>query len=558
MKPNSLRALALAVALGLSLGACAKLPSSSEVKVGSDIQGGLTADYLYYSPSGPSDGSGQQEIINGFLNAATGPQNDYQVAREFLTGSLAPKWNPGKELLIGDARPEVRLIGTLAAQLTVNAVARIDELGRYHDLGVGIKRVLNFTFAKEDGQWRVSEAPDATVLVRPVFDVLFKSYALYFYDKQNRYLVPDLRWYASRVSTSTRLVSNLLDGPDTWLASAVNTAFPPQTKLAIDSVTVQDGVAIVDLASSANKATIIQRQRMLAQLTATLTQLANVNSVEIRIDHIAQNITNLPYEVSLANNPDPIVLTKTGFKALSTTAVSMQKATAAATRWGATDFGINNQQTLLALKSRQGVGLFHLTSIDSTITPIDARPGLLAPVIDPQGYVWSLGAGKDSTLQAFDSAGHQKFVSLGWLNGKTHKAFALSREGGRIAVLLSTDTGNHLYIASIQRDSTGMPVSISDPVEIGQTQRIVRSISWIDDTNVATVALADGGYTYPLYLQVGGEVRKYAPVVNAVSVVANSTYSNAYVLDNVNQLRVLRSMTWIEYLQDVLAIHFAG
>ena len=558
MKLNSLRAVALVAALSLSLSACAKLPTSSEVKVGSDIQGGLTADYLYYSPSGPIEDSGQQEIINGFLNAATGPQNDYQVAREYMTGALAPKWNPGNELLIGDARPEIRLVGTDSAQLTVNAVARIDEMGRYHDLGAGIKRVLDFSFAKEDGQWRISQAPDATVLVRPVFDVLFKSYALYFYDKQNRYLVPDLRWYASRVSTSTRLVSNLLDGPDTWLAPSVNTAFPPQTKLAIDSVTVQDGVAVVDLANSANKATILQRQRMLAQLTATLTQLPNVFSVEIRIDHIAQNIANLPYEVSLANNPDPIVLTKTGFKALSTTAISMAKATAAAARWGATDFGINNQQTLLALKSRQGIGLFHLTSIDSTITPIDARPGLLAPVIDPQGYVWSLGAGKDSTLQAFDSAGHQKFVSLGWLNAKTHKAFAISREGGRIAVLLKTETGNRLYVASIQRDSNGAPVSISSPIEIGQTQNIVRSIAWIDDTSVATVALADGGYTYPLYLQVGGEVKKYAPVVNAVSVVANSTYSSAYVLDNVNQLRVLRSMTWIEYLQDVLAIHFAG
>ena len=91
MKLNSLRAVALVAALSLSLSACAKLPTSSEVKVGSDIQGGLTADYLYYSPSGPIEDSGQQEIINGFLNAATGPQNDYQVAREYMTGALAPK-----------------------------------------------------------------------------------------------------------------------------------------------------------------------------------------------------------------------------------------------------------------------------------------------------------------------------------------------------------------------------------------------------------------------------------------------------------------------------------
>ena len=323
MKLVSLRLVALVAAAALVLTGCAKLPTSSEVKVGSDIQGGLTTDYLYYSPSGPVEGASQQEIINGFLNAATGPQNDYQVAREFLSGDLAAKWSPSKELLVGDTRPQVSMVGATGARLTVKAVARIDETGRYHDLGDGIERVLTFGLVLEGDQWRINQAPDATVLVRPVFDVLFKSYALYFYDKQNRYLVPDLRWFATRVSTSTRLVSALLAGPDGWLSGAVQNAFPDKTNLAIDSVTVENGVAIVDLDATANTATVAQRQRMLAQLTATLTQLPSVYSVEIRIDHIAQNITSLPYEVSLANNPDPIALTVDGFGSVSYTHLTL-------------------------------------------------------------------------------------------------------------------------------------------------------------------------------------------------------------------------------------------
>lgn len=558
MKLASLRLVALVAAAALVLTGCAKLPTSSEVKVGSDIQGGLTTDYLYYSPTGPSDGASQQEIINGFLNAATGPQNDYQVAREFLAGDLAAKWSPSKELLVGDTRPQVQMIGSTGARLTVKAVARIDETGRYHDLGEGIDRVLTFELIREGDQWRISQAPDATVLVRPVFDVLFKSYALYFYDKQNRYLVPDLRWFATRVSTSTRLVSALLAGPDGWLSSAVQNAFPENTKLSIDSVTVEDGVAIVDLDSTASTATVSQRQRMLAQLTATLTQLPSVYSVEIRIDRIAQNITNLPYEVSLANNPDPIALTVEGFSLLTATPTPMKKATSAAARWRATEFGINNQQTLLAMKGPTGVGYMRLTGTDQTITPLDSRTGLLAPVIDPQGYIWSLGAAKDSALQAFDTRGNLQFAALGWLEAGTHRAFAISREGGRLAVLLVSTAGTRLLVAAIERDEDGVPIGISQPIEIGNTQNIVRSLAWIDDTSVATVAMTDEGYTYPLYLEVGGEVKKFAPVANATSVVANSSYSSAYVLDTVRQLRVLRSMTWVDFASDVLAIHFAG
>lgn len=558
MKPNSLRALASLFALVLLLSGCAKLPTNGEVKVGSDIQSGLTADYLYYSPSGPIDGASQADIINGFLNAATGPQGDYQVAREFLAGALAAEWNPSNELLIAEARPEVQLIGTTGARIRLNAMARIDDTGRYHDLGNGVERALYYEFINQDGQWRISSAPNATVLVRPVFDVLFKSYSLYFYDEQNRYLVPDLRWFATRVSTSTRLVSALLAGPSDWLSGSVQNSFPSKTKLALDSVTVENGTAIVDLDSTANHATVIERQRMLAQLTATLTQLANVFDVEIRIDHISQNIANLPYEVSLANNPDPIVLTGDGFKVLSSSASPMVRASDAAVAWGATDFAINNQQTLLALQSSKGIGLHKLTGNDAKTLLVDGRPNLLAPSIDPQGYIWTLGAAEDSGLSAFDSTGAQDFSWLGWLAGKKHLAFAVSREGGRVAVLVQNGKQNQIFVAAITRNAKGAPVAISNPIQIGQSQQIVRSLSWIDDTSVGTIARNADGLTNPIYLQIDGEIKKLTFVPNAISVVANGLYSSAYVLDSSRNLKVLRSMTWLDSASDIHAIHFAG
>ena len=558
MKASLLRALALVAITALALTGCAKLPTDSEVKVGSDIQSGLTADYLYYSPSGPDEAATQQEIINGFINAATGPQNDYQVAREYLSRDLAAKWNPSAELLVGDSRPVIEVFGSTEATVTFQAVARVDELGRYQELAPSISRILKYSMIEEDGQWRINQAPDSIVLVRPVFEVLFRSYSLYFYDNQDRYLVPDSRWFATRISTGTRLVSALLAGPDYWLTDAVNSAFPTGTQLALDSVTVDAGTAIVDLDASVNSTTVAQRQRMLVQLTSTLTQLPNVFSVQIKIDGVLQNIVNLPYQVSLAKNPDPIVLTSDGFRQLSTSAVPMKRASEAAKDWQATEFGINNQQTLLALTGPQGIAVTRLTGANSELTAIDYRGDLLAPVIDPQGLIWCQGASADSPLTAYDSTGKQVFSTLGWLSQANHVAFSISREGSRVAFLLNYEGQFRLYVAAIVRDEKGNPVAISVPVRMAKSELLTGSVSWIDETTVASISQSSGSITSPVYLQVGGQVKKLAPVPSAQSVVSSGIAAASYALDSKQELRILRSLTWINIARDILAIHFAG
>ena len=73
----------------LAIAGCAQLPRSGEIKVGPEIQGDMSSDYLYYSPSGPAAGETQQDILNGFINAGTGPQNDYEAAREYLTQNIS-------------------------------------------------------------------------------------------------------------------------------------------------------------------------------------------------------------------------------------------------------------------------------------------------------------------------------------------------------------------------------------------------------------------------------------------------------------------------------------
>ena len=69
------RIFALAAVAALLTG-CAQLPRSGAIGVGPDVQVEATDDYLYYSPSLPSPGDSQQQIVTGFLSAGNGPQND--------------------------------------------------------------------------------------------------------------------------------------------------------------------------------------------------------------------------------------------------------------------------------------------------------------------------------------------------------------------------------------------------------------------------------------------------------------------------------------------------
>ena len=97
---------ALMAAIAVLTG-CARLPMSGEVRQGQVIDDGLANEQLYYSPSGPSQGATMDEIVSGFLNAGTGPQNDYAVAREYLSEDFRSDWLPNEEVLVETGRPVI-------------------------------------------------------------------------------------------------------------------------------------------------------------------------------------------------------------------------------------------------------------------------------------------------------------------------------------------------------------------------------------------------------------------------------------------------------------------
>ena len=291
---------------------CAQLPQSGAIGIGPDIANTDGADYVYYSPASPADDASQQEIISGFLSAGNGPQNDYSVARSYLTVEKQTDWIPSEEVLLQEGPPRFTFASENEVHVDVNISASIDAYGSYTVAARGTQRHLVYRFAQQGGQWRLSEAPNLTMLLHPNFLVLFKPYSLYFFDSNHNFLVPDIRWFPSRTSTATRLASALLKGPQQWLQPALAPSSSSGIELNIDAVPIVNAEASVDLSANASQLPTKDLQYLKAQLKSTLTQLPTVTDVSIAIDGVVQAVRDVPSQVSRGAIGSPVALTSTG------------------------------------------------------------------------------------------------------------------------------------------------------------------------------------------------------------------------------------------------------
>lgn len=549
----------VATAVLIATSACATLPRSSDIKVGPNLDTGLTSDYLYYSPVGPTEGASQVEILNAFLNAGTGPQNDYSIAREFLSEKFKSDWNPSQEVLIQRGKVEYSMYSNTRATATVEVAAQVNSKGQYETLPTGSTRLLDFEFVWENDQWRLSKAPNLTLVIQPVFDVIFRSYSIYFYDQQFEYLVPDLRWFPSRASTGTRLVNALLEGPSDWLSSAVRSAIPTGTKLSTASVTILDGTATVDLTNRALTATPKLRERAKAQISATLEQLANVYNVDIQIERTPQDIATIkppiPAEVSMS----PVALTSSGLVHLAAnvnTSVIGSKQLLA--QVGATDFALSYDEQFLAMLGPDGAYLAKLGQVGNNAKRIDGRGGLLAPVFDIQGFVWSSSAMVGQGVVVTDRLGKRISFNPGWLTGTDRLAFSISREGSRATVLVRTEGGTQLYVMAIERNEKSEPVRFGAPKLVLGSSAAITNASWAGEVDLAVISTRANGLAAPAITTVGGATTNLATIQGAVSIVASNGTSSVYVLSRDGTMYQYRGATWNLVQSSVSALHFPG
>lgn len=550
-------ALATATALTATSG-CAQLPKSGEIKTGPNVEAGLETDYLYYSPSGPTMEDSQEEIVLGFLNAGTGPQNDYEVAKSYLTTDFQKQWDPNNEVLIQDGSPKVTLTVDGTALVTIPIAAKINSRGQYQAMPTGSAQTVRFKLDKEAGQWRISSAPNLISIIRPVFDVVFKAYALYYFDNQMKQLVPDVRWFPSRASTSTRLVTALLGGPSEWLVPAVKTAIPAGTKLSLNTVTVADGIATVDLSAKALEASAAERKMMQVQIRETLVQLNSVYSVNVTVQRSALDSNGWTFPPVQNQIVTPVALYNNELVHLdSEGSRTIGGSRALLSQLKAIDFAMNTEEKTVLITTPDGIYQTALGKIIQEPKLLVKGDGYLSPILDATGYAWVIPKSGNRQILVFNPDGKRVPFNTGWLGDTDRLSLSMSNEGSRIVVAAGTKDNNRVYVAAVIRDKSGNPISFGTPIQpVGQLG--AKSVTWLDNIRVAVLGQPVENYTQPIIAMVGGGTRYLTSILEGDKVVGSGQAASVFILDTGTAMYQFRGSNWSLVATAVQALHFPG
>lgn len=480
-------------ALVLVLSGCAGIPLSSGVNVGvvqnTDVQGAFS-----FNPRGPAGNAAPADIVRGFIEAATGQQDEYRIARSFLTPAFAKRWNPDAQVLVHATGYRVSRSGPDSYTVTVPTVARVDAVGSYtvtaepsSSGAVKTRAVqLPMQLTKTGKGWRIAGAPDGIVLLPVYFARLFQPTPLTFFDPTFTRTVPDLRWYPNSADVPHAVLDGLAAGPAGPIAAPVAaSAFPSGSRVA--SVRVASGVASVDVTSPVPLPAVTV-QRIRAQVQGSL---PTVSDVQVSVDGTQQAVGGTPSRQTDQPDPNPLIRRGAVIGYLEGSTVRrdtvLGKQVQAVAPGGAT---VSDRLRVAAVRTAQGVRIVTPT----TRLLVDPRAGLVDPSLDPLGWAWSVPRTDPGGLTVFDARGRSTRLGGPFEQAQSIEAIEVSRDGTRLLVLLTTRAGPVGRVVGIERDAKGVPIGLSSrwySVPAPGLQGL--DATWVDSGTVATLtSTADG------------------------------------------------------------------
>jgi hypothetical protein len=539
---RTIPALLLAMSLAVGLAACSGIPRDGVVHSGNDVAPDDNPAPVFL-PALPQKDASTESILRGFMDASSSPENSYAIAREFLTPEFGSSWDPAAGVTVdnGSGRTQT-VIDEGTTLVAVTPIAEVDQSGEYREVDA-TPVPLRYEFVKIAGQWRISAAPDGTVIDENTFNDVFSSQPVYFYDPDFRFLVPDLRWFPRGASAPTKLVNAVLNGPSAWLVGAVVTAFPEGSKLTADAVQVVGRRAMVDLNSEALNADRQTLQRMKAQLAASLP--AGL-TVDITIDQNSVAIDDLEVGATLVDprvDARALVLRGGEFGFLASTGQSItpldglsdtiaQLAPSAVTLAA-------GQSSAVALAN----GSVYVVRAGDNPELLDSRPGLIAPSIDSGRFVWSVPANQPSALIVYSPAGEATAVPTPWPEATSITALKISRDGTRLAALLGTGAESRFVVASIIR-SGAEPTGIGAPMLLASGVGVGLDAAWMDELTVASLSTGPSGEGHIVVQQIGGVSSTLEPPKSSRIIVGSNSVRDLRALTEVGSLEVQRGAGW--------------
>lgn len=522
------RALVVAAVLGVAVTGCVSLPDSSAVSAGSGAGVSEQPELIGNSPRGPVTGASKQEIADGFLEAMLAFPRQPDLVRQFLTPDAGDLWKPeSRTLVYGSRNIAAGKAGAVALQ--VQALGSIDSRGSWASADPsGDILDMRFVFQRVGGQWRIENPPAGTLLDADFFDRYYQQFSLFFFDPAHTLLTPDpvFLLLGDTSETATALVRDLLLGPTLYMRGVVSAEVPVTTQVDPRVTVAASGLAEVPLTRQILSLTPTELKLFAAQLTWTLRQ------ERLGINHVrmtsAGQVIRVPgqgdsFSVDAFEGYDPTIFAASrrlyGLSDGHLVAVTSSRPSVVAGQIGS----LTRKATYAAIDptiARAALVTNNATRV--VVGPIsagedtagndvwfDGGHDLHKPSWDVHGLLWVVDqTPKHGAVVRVVTASSTRVIEAPGISGYDVEAFAVSRDGSRLAAVTGHGPSTRIVIAMIGRSATSrINVSVTGARTVVNAQFPLASLTqlaWFSSTSVAVLAQDEGSDTQPYEIAIDG------------------------------------------------------
>jgi hypothetical protein len=301
------------LAASMIVAGCGVPSSSQPTVVRSAAQKGTISDRAPIARDGPGAITDAQELVRRYLRAmAWGNEttvdtdamsNAVNFAKGFLTPEARNSWQRGPDIVVVRTQLGIPVVtpNVTRVEVAMQPVGVLDRYGKIEprpDLPAQNYQFMVVPATDVYGEFRIANPPSGMLLSDDALTKLYDLNPIYFWDSNNRNLVPDLR-YISKAQTANRNVELMgwlrTPGPSEYLRQAVNEM---PTAIEFKDRPVQDGSRLrINLSAKAANPQA-ELWRFVLQVRWTLNWLSGAIDLQIEGQH-----QDVPTRDVMVNNP---------------------------------------------------------------------------------------------------------------------------------------------------------------------------------------------------------------------------------------------------------------
>jgi hypothetical protein len=498
------------VAVALLASGCVGIPDEGPVvEAESDVRRGEELGF-FNDPPGPTTGEPATDIVKHFLDAQAAIPLQTNTAKEFLTSEESATWRPQRRIITYDdaSFPE----GSNQVTVEVDGAYVLDSRGSWRGALPEDESELSFTMTRVDGEWRISDAPDALVVPSTWFDQAYRRVSLYFMDPTARILVPEPVYVPRGDSLASALVDGLLAGPVVGAPGVERSFLPPGLEVDLSVTVTDDDIAEVPLLGGDAMPTDDEASLLVAQLARTLAQDSTLAGFRVTIDDepltLADGTTTFAMDEGEALDPAGSRATSLLFGLRDGRLVSgpPEALEAAAGPMGASEIGVRSLGVTL-----DGTRVAGVTSDGTSVQVTEVRTpdadlvevvsgatDLAAPVWDDTERLWLLDRAPGGAQISVVVDETPRAIVVEGISGRRVSHFLVSRDGSRLVAVIDRGGRDQVVVSRLRYDVRGRALRGTPARTIGwadQGRLSVVDIGWASPTSIV-VAHRIGGDLY--------------------------------------------------------------